>query len=141
MISKERTDAPPQATEEEIAAEREAELSALQEELDKMTSELDERGAALAKARTAIDMHTAKLAQLQVENNEQEEVYKTRKKILDLLPDADNNIIKLQQIIDTATKKLMAMGRKWEAKRVELIAQYRDLRATQMGMKVCSHFF
>jgi len=59
------------------------------------------------------------------EKQEQESV---RRRIAELLPDADTNIAKLQALIESLTQKLVGLASQWEKRRVPLIEQYRQAR-------------
>jgi len=61
-------------------------------------------------------------------NETRGETYKMRKKVLDLLPNADENIKKLQEVVDNSAKRLMVLAEKWEGVRTALVGEYRQLR-------------
>lgn len=54
-----------------------------------------------------------------------------RKKILDLLPNADENIARLKQVVESSTKRILALASKWETRRSELFETLRKLRRSQ----------
>lgn len=51
--------------------------------------------------------------------------------VLDLLPDADNNIERLRGVVEGSAKRMVATATKWESRRVELIKELRGLRRAQ----------
>lgn len=51
-----------------------------------------------------------------------------RRKVLDLLPDTDINMTKLQAMIEACTKKLVSLATQWEEHRAPLLEQYRVAR-------------
>lgn len=57
------------------------------------------------------------------ENGARGETYKMRKKVLDLLPNADENIKKLQEVVDNSAKRLGVLAEKWEGVRTGLISE------------------
>lgn len=79
----------------------------------------------------ALDRMDQEATDLDEKNAEKEEEYKTRKKVLDLLPDAENNIARLKEIVESSSKRIQALAAKWEARRGELMATYRQLRHSQ----------
>ena len=48
-----------------------------------------------------------------------------RMKILELLPDGENNLNKFQQVIDGASQRLVSLANQWEKHRIPLIEKYR----------------
>ena len=52
----------------------------------------------------------------------------TRKKVLDLLPNAEENRAQLQGLVDATMGKLTGLTAKWEERRLALVANYRALR-------------
>lgn len=120
--------APKPATEEELQAQREAELAALQEELATVDGDFASLEEELRKLIENTPKINAKLKSQTEENQEREEAYKMRKKVLDLLPNADENIKQLQAVIDGSANRLLKLAAKWEERRTELINTYRKLR-------------
>ena len=51
-----------------------------------------------------------------------------KKKTMEMLPEADKNIEKLQQLVNSTAQRLVALAEKWESHRVPLIAKYRELK-------------
>lgn len=60
-----------------------------------------------------------------------------RRKVLELLPDADSNIAKLKSLIEANTKKLVSLATKWEEHRGPLLQQYRQARQLNSSKAVC----
>mmetsp|Transcript_11380 Transcript_11380/g.34269 ORF Transcript_11380/g.34269 Transcript_11380/m.34269 type:complete len:627 (+) Transcript_11380:68-1948(+) len=123
--------APQQATEEEIKEAREAEIGGLESQLETSTEKLTELKSGIATYIEGIARMEEEAADLDEKNAEREEEYTTRKKVLDLLPDAENNIARLKQIVESSAKRIQAVGGKWQGKRAELLATYRQLRHAQ----------
>jgi hypothetical protein len=61
-------------------------------------------------------------------NEEKEESYRVKKRTLDLLPDAENNIAKLQGLVDTSSQRLVNLANQWEKHRAPLIQEFRELK-------------
>jgi hypothetical protein len=128
FAKEELADAPRPATEEELKQQRDAELSGLEGELNNLNEELESLSNSVRKYASGVEQLLAQTEKLVKDNGEREETYKVRKQVLDLLPNADENIAKLQAVVDNTAKKLMAAADKWEAKRVELIDEFRKLK-------------
>lgn len=134
MIMKKKEDdpgAPKQATEEELRDQRETEINELESQLSDSTEQLTNLKDAITKLSDGFTKMDTEAADLDETNADREEEYKTRKKVLDLLPDADNNIARLKQIVESSVKRIQALGGKWQARRVELLETYRKLRHSQ----------
>ncbi|KAK2549683.1 Coiled-coil domain-containing protein 22-like protein [Acropora cervicornis] len=71
---------------------------------------------------------TEQISSQKSKNAEQEEIYKVKKRSVDLLPDAQNNISKLQSVVDSSAQRLVILAQQWESHRVPLIDQYRELK-------------
>jgi len=123
--------APKAATEEELQQQRDEELAAQQAKVDEISAKLAELTAGIKKLTTGLASLEDKTATLDKDNAEGEEKYKVRKKVLDFLPNADENIAKLQGVVDSSTKRLIAVAGKWEARRAELLKTFRLLRRAQ----------
>jgi Protein of unknown function (DUF812) len=63
----------------------------------------------------------------------------TERKVLKLLPEAEVNLKKLEDLINEEIKKLLSLGTKWDKHRGPLVEQYRELRSnsTHMVSKRC----
>lgn len=59
---------------------------------------------------------------------EKEGVVRVKKTAVELLPDADNNLAKLQAMVDGSTQRLVNLAGQWESHRVRLVEEYRELR-------------
>lgn len=55
--------------------------------------------------------------------------YKIKKRTMDLLPNAEENIAKLQEIATESSNRLVELALDWEKYRVPLIEQYRKYKA------------
>lgn len=48
-----------------------------------------------------------------------------RAKVLELVPDGEVNVAKLQQLVEAAAQRLVSLAAQWEKHRVPLIEKYR----------------
>lgn len=117
-----------EASEEELQRRREEELAELQEQLAGLTSQLETLDLNMRKYNTGMQ-HLLEVQELQAaKNKEQEEAFRVKKRTYDLLPNADENIVKLQELIQTSAERLAKLSSKWEEVRAPLLQQYRKLR-------------
>lgn len=68
----------------------------LKEELESLSSKLDQLGLEVKKYSAGVKQMEEEITTQTRQNIEKEENYKVKKRTLDLLPDAENNIAKLQ---------------------------------------------
>uniref|UniRef100_A0AAX7SL31 Coiled-coil domain-containing protein 22 n=1 Tax=Astatotilapia calliptera TaxID=8154 RepID=A0AAX7SL31_ASTCA len=68
------------------------------------------------------------LKQRELRNSEKEEKIQVKKKTIDLLPDADNNLLKLQALVEASAKRVVNLASQWEKHRAPLVDEYRRLK-------------
>lgn len=128
VVSQIGTEAEKPHTEEELQKKREEEVLGLKEELESLSSKLDQLDLEVKKYSAGVKQMEEEITTQTRQNIEKEENYKVKKRTLDLLPDAENNIAKLQGIVDSSAQKLVTLANQWEKHRVPLIEQYRELK-------------
>ncbi|CAG2217605.1 CCDC22 [Mytilus edulis] len=99
-------------TEEELQKEREEDIENIKTEYNNLISKIDN-----------LELESKKLtaSMKQMEDQIQETT-------LDLLPDAENNITKIQSVVDSSAQRLVTLANQWEKHRAPLIEQYRELK-------------
>uniref|UniRef100_A0A671VUI4 Coiled-coil domain-containing protein 22 n=1 Tax=Sparus aurata TaxID=8175 RepID=A0A671VUI4_SPAAU len=73
------------------------------------------------------------LKQRELGNCEKEERMQVKKKTINLLPDADNNLLKLQALVESSAKRVVNLASQWEKHRAPLIDEHRRLK------EICSN--
>ncbi|KAI2661699.1 Coiled-coil domain-containing protein 22 [Labeo rohita] len=101
-------------SEEDLKAQQEAELSALQQQLQQLSVQMEEV--------------SDELQQKEVSNSEKENSIKMKRQTIDLLPDAENNLLKLQSLVEASSKRVVHLASQWEKHRVPLIDEHRRLK-------------
>lgn len=113
-------------TEEEIVAEREAELAALAAALDALLAEV----AALQRQHRLVLSTLPGLQAAIVEAEEQSAVlerrFLVRRACLDMLPDAPKHLAALAAEIEESGARLLALAEEWERHRGPLVASIHD---------------
>uniref|UniRef100_A0A7N6BDM4 Coiled-coil domain-containing protein 22 n=1 Tax=Anabas testudineus TaxID=64144 RepID=A0A7N6BDM4_ANATE len=66
-------------------------------------------------------------------NSDEDEKMQVKKKTIDLLPDADNNLLKLQDQVEASAKRVVNLASQWEKHRAPLIDEHRRLK------EICSN--
>ena len=116
-------------TEEELQARRKEEIDAMQGRLTELTSRLEGLEIDMKKFTATIQQAQEETELLQRKNKEEEDAYKVKKRTADLLPDASNNIAKLETVVENSSARLVTLAKQWEEHRKPLIEQYREMKA------------
>uniref|UniRef100_A0A671LH50 Coiled-coil domain-containing protein 22 n=1 Tax=Sinocyclocheilus anshuiensis TaxID=1608454 RepID=A0A671LH50_9TELE len=115
-------------SEEDLKAQQEAELSALQQQLQQLSVQMEEVGGDIKQLTVSIQQVSDELQQKEVSNGEKENSIKVKRQTIDLLPDAENNLLKLQSLIEASSKRVVHLASQWEKHRVPLIDEHRRLK-------------
>ena len=76
-------------------------MNKLRDELNDLTSSLEKLDVEVKKFTASIQQMEEEIGNQNRSNTEKEDGYKVKKRTLDLLPDAQNNIAKLQVLVLT----------------------------------------
>ncbi|XP_033631896.1 coiled-coil domain-containing protein 22 homolog [Asterias rubens] len=115
-------------TEEELRQKREDEQQNLRDKLSELTNQMEAMELSMKKFGAGIQqMEEQKLTE-ERNNEEQEDSYRVKKRTMDLLPDAENNIAKLQGVVEASAQRLVSLAKQWEKHRAPLIDEYRTLK-------------
>jgi len=117
-------------TEEERQRKREEELSSLKDQFQELTTQLDNMQLEIKQAKSNSNQMKERKDLAQSKKKELEDTYRVKKRTIDLLPDAENNIMKLEQLVENSTQRLVNLATQWESHREPLFKQYRELKAT-----------
>uniref|UniRef100_G3MM00 Coiled-coil domain-containing protein 22 homolog n=1 Tax=Amblyomma maculatum TaxID=34609 RepID=G3MM00_AMBMU len=115
---------PKQSSEEEAEAkvkQMQSQLESISEVLSQLEGQEKEVSAALQQITGDIEKKKSQKLELESQNE-------LEHKALALLPNADENIAKLQAKIDAAAQKLVSLSMQWEKHRAPLIEEYRQLK-------------
>ncbi|KTF92322.1 hypothetical protein cypCar_00016447 [Cyprinus carpio] len=115
-------------SEEDLKAQQEAELSALQQQLQQLSVQMEEVGGDIKQLTVSIQQVSDELQQKEVSNGEKENSIKMKRQTIDLLPDTENNLLKLQGLVEASSKRVVHLASQWEKHRVPLIDEHRRLK-------------
>ncbi|KAF4109996.1 coiled-coil domain-containing protein 22 [Onychostoma macrolepis] len=115
-------------SEEDLKAQQEAELSGLQQQLQQLSVQMEEVGGDIKQLTVSIQQVSDELQQKEVSNDEKENSIKMKRQAIDLLPDAENNLLKLQSLVEASSKRVVHLASQWEKHRVPLIDEHRRLK-------------
>lgn len=125
-----------------LRAEREAQLAELQAQLDEALNAQRADDARTELALTQTRQLENQLANLVTSSRDLEDAYLVKKRTLDLLPDAANNLAELQRLVAASSTRLAELAAEWESHRAPLVARLRRAkqlyheRKEEIGVKV-----
>ncbi|XP_002740143.3 coiled-coil domain-containing protein 22 homolog, partial [Saccoglossus kowalevskii] len=125
--------APKLDTEEDLQQKREKEVECLREALQGLTSQIEAMEIDMRKYTANTQQMEELILVMDRSVSDKENSYKVMKRTLDLLPDADANIAKLQSVVDSSAQRLVSLANQWEKHRAPLIEQYRQLKELNEG--------
>eukprot|EP00019_Armaparvus_languidus_P002773 CAMPEP_0168600500 /NCGR_PEP_ID=MMETSP0420-20121227/12819_1 /TAXON_ID=498008 /ORGANISM="Pessonella sp." /LENGTH=210 /DNA_ID=CAMNT_0008638599 /DNA_START=19 /DNA_END=647 /DNA_ORIENTATION=+ len=116
---------------EDVQARRAAEIDALEAHVAKLSAACADLEQSSSKYDAAAQQLRAALNERDLERAPLERQYKVLKKVMDLLPDAENNIARLKQTSGESGAALLELSKEWEARRLPHVERIRELVAQQ----------
>ncbi|KAG7224304.1 hypothetical protein INR49_000547 [Caranx melampygus] len=120
-------------SEGDIQQRQQEELTSLQQQLQQLCSDVSQLTADMKHMSVTNTQVLDELKQREMGNTEKEEKMQVKKKTIDLLPDADNNLLKLQALVEASAKRVVNLASQWEKHRAPLIDEHRRLK------EICSN--
>uniref|UniRef100_A0A4W4FIT9 Coiled-coil domain-containing protein 22 n=1 Tax=Electrophorus electricus TaxID=8005 RepID=A0A4W4FIT9_ELEEL len=114
-------------SEEDLKAKQEVEISALQEQLQQLSVQMEEVGGDIRQLTVSIHQ-VMTLKRRELSNSEKEDTVRVKKQTINLLPDAENNLVKLQSLVEASAKRVVYLASQWEKHRAPLIDEHRRLK-------------
>ncbi len=127
-VAEEPVVAEPEEDLEALRAEREAVLAALRAELAELTSRLAAMVAEQEANVSLLRQMDGEAGDLALQKRRLVDAYKVKKRTLALMENADDNMAKLQELLNASTARLAELAGEWETHRQPLIAELRRLR-------------
>ncbi|KAM4696950.1 LOW QUALITY PROTEIN: coiled-coil domain-containing protein 22 [Rhinophrynus dorsalis] len=104
------------------------ELTSLQDQFDSLEQKIQELGENTRLLQLTVTQMEGEVNELRQSCEEKENVIRVKKRAVELLPDADNNLTKLQSLVDASALRMVNLVGQWESHRVRLLEDYRELR-------------
>lgn len=120
-------------SEGDIQLRHQEELASLQLQFQGLCSDVDQLTADMKHMSVTNTQVLDELKQRVLGNSEKEEKMQVKKKTITLLPDADNNLLKLQALVEASAKRVVNLASQWEKHRAPLIDEHRRLK------EICSN--
>jgi len=113
-------------------AEREQELENLRQSLQTAQAQCQAQERHQVNTSSKIRQLESELAGLLTEGEQLEKEIMIKRKTLEMLPSAAENISKLQGICGQSAKRLMQLAQEWETHRRPLVEKLRELKSNKM---------
>ncbi|KAI3357341.1 hypothetical protein L3Q82_015488 [Scortum barcoo] len=120
-------------SESDIQLRQQEELASFQQQFQQLCSEVEQLTAEMKHMSVTNTQVLDELKQRELGNSERDEKMQVKKKTIDLLPDADNNLLKLQALVEASAKRVVNLAAQWEKHRAPLIDEHRRLK------EICSN--
>ncbi|KAJ6654550.1 hypothetical protein lerEdw1_006857 [Lerista edwardsae] len=117
------------AYKQELREHQAAELETLEGELNSLVGQIGEFEGQMATLGLTLTQVEGEVRQRQLEVAEQEQSLRVTGRTVELLPDAENNMAKLQVVVEGSAKRVIQLAAQWEKHRVPLIQEFRELKA------------
>uniref|UniRef100_A0A674A800 Coiled-coil domain-containing protein 22 n=1 Tax=Salmo trutta TaxID=8032 RepID=A0A674A800_SALTR len=115
-------------SEEELQARQQEELASLQQQLQQLSLSQEEVGGDMRQLTVSILQVSDELKQKELSKAEKEDSVRVKKQTIDLMPDAENNLAKLQGLVEGSAKRVVNLAAQWEKRRAPLIDEHRRLK-------------
>lgn len=115
-------------SEQDQVNKREEEEAELRKKVEEIAEQLEKLKTETKQYSSNIKQMEEELTNYEEENAELETTYKMKKRVFDLLPDADNNIAKLKELVEVSSKRLAILAEQWEQHRIPLEEKYQQLK-------------
>ncbi|XP_074872332.1 coiled-coil domain-containing protein 22 isoform X2 [Carettochelys insculpta] len=127
---------PSKSSEQEMQQRQAEELAGLHGELQHLGAQVDAVGGQVKVLELGLSQAEAALWQQQLVLGGREETLRVKRQALELLPQADNNLAKLQLLVEGSAQRLVHLATQWETRREPLLEQYRGLRAARRSRQL-----
>ncbi|KAM4611072.1 coiled-coil domain-containing protein 22 [Polymixia lowei] len=115
-------------SEGDVQARQQEELASLQQQLQQLSLHIDELTGDMKEMNVTVAQVWDELKQREQGNDSKEESMRVKKQTIDLLPDAENNLVKLQAVVEASAKRVVNLASQWEKHRAPLIDEHRRLK-------------
>uniref|UniRef100_UPI00398E5BBC coiled-coil domain-containing protein 22 n=1 Tax=Pristiophorus japonicus TaxID=55135 RepID=UPI00398E5BBC len=115
-------------SEEDIQAQQEQEVRSFQQQLDELNGRFEQVTEDMKHLMVSISQVGEEVRLAELTADKKEELIKVKRRTLELLPDAENNLVKLQGVIESSAQRIVNLASQWEKHRVPLIEEHRRLK-------------
>ncbi|XP_075902060.1 coiled-coil domain-containing protein 22 [Nelusetta ayraudi] len=104
-------------------------LESLTQQVEQLSSDVDQLTADMKQMSVTYTQVLDELKQRELKNSEKQERMQVKKKTVDLIPDADGNLLQLQDVVEASVKRVVHLAAQWEKHRAPLVEEHRRLKA------------
>ncbi|XP_029306966.1 LOW QUALITY PROTEIN: coiled-coil domain-containing protein 22 [Cottoperca gobio] len=115
-------------SESDIQHCQQEEQVSLQLHFQHLCSDVDQLAADMKHMTVTNAQVLDEFKQRELKNSEKEDKLQVKKKTINLLPDSDNNLLKLQTLVEASAKRVVNLASQWEKRRTPLINEHRRLK-------------
>lgn len=124
---------PGQPSEGDSQLQQQEVLRSLQQQFQQLCSDVDQLIAELKHRGVTNTQVLDEIKKRDLGNCVKQEKIQVKKKTIDLLPDADNSLPKLQALVEASARRVVSLATQWEKHRAPLINEHRRLK------EICSN--
>ncbi|KAG8570443.1 hypothetical protein GDO81_011274 [Engystomops pustulosus] len=125
----------PKKDTQDAQAEQE-ELSSLQQQIEHIEQDIQALAESTKLLHLTINKVEEEADKLQKQCDEKANAVKVKKRAVELLPDAENNLAKLQVMVDGSKQRMASLVGQWETHRVRLADEYSEMKRLQQEKEV-----
>ncbi|ESN96352.1 hypothetical protein HELRODRAFT_189209 [Helobdella robusta] len=103
-----------------VGKDEDEELRDLEDKLKKFVGELNEKGEMMESLKEHLHQMKGQISDLTNENKRRKAEAKMKKKMIGLLPEAQESIVQLENVVSEAEQRLAAMMNQWEDRKKQL---------------------
>uniref|UniRef100_A0A4W3JWT9 Coiled-coil domain-containing protein 22 n=1 Tax=Callorhinchus milii TaxID=7868 RepID=A0A4W3JWT9_CALMI len=118
----------PPPTPQDVQAEQQKEVRELEKQLKSLGEQIQDVRTAMETQTLTVNQVSEETRDRELSAEEKQQLLHIRKRALDLLPDAEGNLSKLQAVMEASAQRLVSLAGQWEKHRVPLIAEHRRLK-------------
>uniref|UniRef100_A0A8C9WV29 Coiled-coil domain-containing protein 22 n=1 Tax=Scleropages formosus TaxID=113540 RepID=A0A8C9WV29_SCLFO len=115
-------------SEEDLRARQQEEVASLQQQLQQLSLRMEESVRISLGVLLSVSQVSDELKQWEASNMEKEASVRVKKQTVDLLPDAENNLAKLQALVESSAKRVASLSSQWEKHRAPLVEEHQRLK-------------
>ncbi|XP_062890839.1 coiled-coil domain-containing protein 22 isoform X1 [Mobula hypostoma] len=115
-------------SEEGVRAQQEEEVKACEQQLEEVSLRLEEVSGDVKHLLVTVAQVREEVRQAEQAAAQKEELMGVKRRTLELLPDAETNLGKLQAVIEGSAQRIVKLAHQWEKHRAPLVSQLRELK-------------
>nr|XP_056707846.1 coiled-coil domain-containing protein 22 [Euleptes europaea] len=116
-------------SEQDLQERQAAEVEALEREMGRLVGQIEELEGQMATLGLTLTQVEGEVRRRQLGVTDLEQTLRVKGCTVELLPDAENNMAKLQVVVESSVQRIIQLAAQWEKHRVPLIQEFRELKA------------